>query len=102
MNCENCVASLNGVCRIKINPYILHKNNKYGCSYSSKIIQNKLNNYIVTNRDKYFHNTTDEELAALLVRGCMYVMHDDENRCIKYDCRCTQCWLDWLKQEARE
>ena len=55
-----------------------------------------------TNVDKYFRNATDEEVAELLVRGCMYVIHDDENRCIKYDCRCKQCWLDWLKQEVKE
>lgn len=52
---------------------------------------------VETNSDR-IRAMTDEELAVLLQNSCC---RPDLNDCPpKFDC--DECWLDWLKQEAKD
>jgi len=52
----------------------------------------------LTNADR-IRAMTDEGLAKFLMRtGACF--HDDCDYCNGKDC--DECWLDWLKQEAKE
>jgi hypothetical protein len=56
-----------------------------------------------TNADR-IRSMTDEELAEAFATACPEV--DTVRRCCKYFAKgnlgCRACWLDWLKEEAKD
>ena len=57
----------------------------------------------MTNADRIRATKTDEELAALLANdACPITIKCSIRRCKDFFHFCDSCWLDWLKQEAKE
>lgn len=60
------------------------------------------NDAIMTNADR-IRAMTDEEFSTEIDEhsGCPFRETEDDE-CLKHDFDCKECWLDWLKQEAKE
>lgn len=61
---------------------------------------------IITNADRLFRNSTDEELASFAIyAGCPFqfgASHAFKCKLGEIKDGCKGCWLDWLKQEVDE
>lgn len=61
----------------------------------------------MTNADKHFRNATDEELAEYLSElstspSCTGKCHKDYEVYGKLRTFCSDCWLDYLRREAKD
>ena len=103
MKCKECPANNEGTCLIKRKSRML-VSGSYGCDAQKKNVEKRLGIYKQTNADRIRH-MTDEEMADAIVEK--FVIDDycppgfffSEWACEGMGC--VDCWLDWLKQEAK-
>ena len=99
MKCKNCKADnkLTSICDAGIACYVL-RCGEYGCALNGKSVDKLLRmKKVATNYDRIISKTPEELAVFASDLGCHPSASLKTCRGVGH---CSECWLDWLKQEA--